>query len=92
MIATSILFLIISPLGILATLVPLYWHLEAGNVGTCMYMIWTALMLCIELVGAVVWNGNALDWAPVYCDISAFAYSPTRFLPLTIHIQLVAFE
>lgn len=86
MIANSIAFLIFSPIGIIATVVPLYWHLEAGNVGTCAYMIWTALTLSVDFVGAIVWNGNAINWAPVYCDIGVFTYSPTRFLPLTIHI------
>ncbi|KAL1730156.1 pheromone A receptor-domain-containing protein [Schizophyllum commune] len=57
--------------GIIMTLLPLPWHLEAWNTGTCLYMLWVAVACLCQLVNSIVWSGNAIDWAPVWCDISA---------------------
>ena len=37
---------------------------KALNTGTCLYMLWTGLA-CLNLL----WTGNAINWAPVWCDI-----------------------
>ena len=47
------------------------WHM---HVGTCMFMIWTALTCLVYFVDSIVWNGNAINWAPVWCDIGTFTY------------------
>ncbi|KAJ7742949.1 pheromone B alpha 1 receptor [Mycena maculata] len=57
-------------IGVVCSTVPLPWHLEAWNTGTCLYMIWTALACLIFFVDSIVWSGNVIDWAPVWCDIS----------------------
>jgi pheromone a factor receptor len=44
-------------------------HVTAWNTGTCMYMIWTALGCLINFINAILWRGNVLDKAPIYCDI-----------------------
>jgi len=78
--AANIVFAVFSGTGLVLSLIPLYWHLESWNVGTCGYMVWTALGCLVHFVNAVVWNGNALNWAPVWCDICMlFACSFTRF-------------
>ncbi|KAG6836055.1 hypothetical protein H0H93_011913 [Arthromyces matolae] len=51
--------------------IPLPWHLEAWNTGTCLYMVWAGLSNLNQAINATVWNGNAINWAPVWCDISA---------------------
>ncbi|KAG6815414.1 hypothetical protein H0H87_002092 [Tephrocybe sp. NHM501043] len=51
-------------------MIPLKWHLEAWNTGTCLYMFWAGLVNLNQFINAVVWNGNAINWAPVWCDIS----------------------
>lgn len=56
--------------GFFLCIIPLPWHLEAWNTGTCMYMIWTATGLLIHFVNSVVWRKDAINWAPVWCDIS----------------------
>jgi len=38
------------------------------NPGTCLYMIWTCLN---QLVNSIIWRGNAIIGAPVWCDISS---------------------
>ncbi|KAI6118365.1 putative fungal pheromone GPCR, STE3-type [Pisolithus sp. B1] len=61
-------------LGFIVVLIPLPWHLQAWNSGTCMYIIWTALGCLLHFVNAVVWRNNALNVAPVWCDISTKAF------------------
>jgi len=91
--ASNIVFAVFAAIGFTVSLIPLYWHLESWNVGTCAYMIWTALACLVHFVGAILWNGNALNWAPVWCDICmVFTHSFTRFLSLTNLIQHLAFK
>ncbi|KAH9476719.1 Pheromone B alpha 3 receptor [Psilocybe cubensis] len=51
--------------------IPLPWHLEAWNTGTCLYMVWTGLSCLNQFVNSVVWNDNAINWSPTWCDISS---------------------
>jgi pheromone a factor receptor len=71
MTASNTAFTVFSGIGFIFSVVPLYWHLESWNVGTCMYMIWTALGCLVHFVAAIVWDGNAINWAPVWCDIAS---------------------
>lgn len=65
---------ILAILGAVMVLTPLPWHFQAWNAGTCLFMIWTAIA-CLNLaVNAIVWNNNALNVAPVWCDICAFLF------------------
>ncbi|ETW79704.1 putative B mating type protein [Heterobasidion irregulare TC 32-1] len=61
-------------IGFVMCSVPFYWHLEAWNTGTCLYMAWTGLACLNQFINSIVWNHNAINWAPVWCDIS------TRFM------------
>lgn len=72
MTAANTAFSVFSGIGFILSVVPLWWHLESWNVGTCMYMIWTALGCLVHFVGSILWNGNAINWAPVWCDICTF--------------------
>ncbi|KAF8138793.1 pheromone A receptor-domain-containing protein [Boletus edulis] len=42
------------------------WH-----TGISMYMLWTSLGCLILFVNSILWNDNVMNWAPVWCDISA---------------------
>ncbi|KAH9976788.1 pheromone A receptor-domain-containing protein [Lactifluus volemus] len=64
-------YTVCSFIGILLSVIPLYWHLQAWNTGTCMYMIWTALGCLTSFINSILWRGNVLDKAPIYCDIVA---------------------
>ncbi|KAJ6542964.1 pheromone A receptor-domain-containing protein [Mycena capillaripes] len=57
-------------LGFLCSAIPLPWHLEAWNTGTCLYMIWTALACLVFFVNSIVWSHNTIDWSPAWCDLS----------------------
>jgi len=57
--------------GFVLVSIPFPWHLEAWNTGTCLYMAWAALGCLNAFINSVVWNNNAINWAPVWCDISS---------------------
>nr|GAT61196.1 pheromone B alpha 1 receptor [Mycena chlorophos] len=57
-------------IGATISFIPLAWHLEAYNVGTCMYMLWTGFACIILGVDSIVWKDNVLDLAPRWCDFS----------------------
>ncbi|KAI9509914.1 STE3-domain-containing protein [Russula earlei] len=63
-------FTVFSFIGFILCAIPFYWHLEAWNVGTCLYMAWTGLGCLIQCINSIVWNKNMIDKAPVYCDIA----------------------
>nr|AAQ96348.1 pheromone receptor Rcb3 B45 [Coprinopsis cinerea] len=63
-------FPIFAFLGFILVLIPLPWHLQAWNSGTCLFMIWTAIGCLNLFINSLIWHGNAIDWAPVWCDIS----------------------
>ncbi|KAI6143277.1 STE3-domain-containing protein [Pisolithus tinctorius] len=58
-------------IGFVLCTIPLPWHLEAWNTGTCLYMIWVALGCLIQFINSVVWNSSVIDKAPVWCDITS---------------------
>ena len=41
----------------------------AWNTGTCLFMIWAGLGCLMQCINSIVWNGNMINRAPVYCDI-----------------------
>lgn len=43
--------------------------LIAWNTGTCLFMIWTGLACLNQFINSIVWTGNVINWAPVWCDI-----------------------
>ncbi|OJT14432.1 Pheromone B alpha 3 receptor [Trametes pubescens] len=62
---------ILALIAAVLVLIPMPWHLQAWNSGTCLFMVWTAIG-CLNLgVNAIVWNADAIDRAPIWCDISS---------------------
>ena len=39
------------------------------NTGTCLFMAWSGISCFYQFIDSVVWNGNVVDWSPVWCDI-----------------------
>ncbi|KAF4588480.1 a-factor receptor [Pleurotus pulmonarius] len=64
------LFSVFAFLGFILSLIPLPWHLQAWNSGTCYFMLWSALACLNLFVNSVVWHGNALNPSPIWCEIS----------------------
>ncbi|KAJ3872191.1 pheromone receptor [Lentinula edodes] len=65
------LFPIFAFLGFVLSVIPLSWHFQAWNSGTCAFMIWTGLACLVTGINSLVWADNALNVAPVWCDISS---------------------
>ncbi|KAF8149756.1 pheromone A receptor-domain-containing protein [Mycena galopus ATCC 62051] len=63
-------FQIFSFLGFVFVLIPLPWHFQAWNSGTCLFMIWTALSCLNGFINSILWANSVEDFAPVWCDIS----------------------
>ncbi|OBZ74837.1 Pheromone B alpha 3 receptor [Grifola frondosa] len=57
-------------LGFILVCIPLYWHMEAWNVGCVLYIFFVGTECLIKFINTVVWRNNAINWAPVYCDIT----------------------
>lgn len=54
--------------------IPFPWHLQAWNTGTCLYMFWTAMSSLNTFINSIIWKDNAINWAPVWCDMSSKVY------------------
>ncbi|KAJ4477083.1 pheromone A receptor-domain-containing protein [Lentinula lateritia] len=65
------LFPTLAFLGFILCAIPLSWHLQAWNSGTCAFMIWTGLACLITGINSIIWVDNALNVAPIWCDISS---------------------
>ncbi|KAG5722666.1 Pheromone B alpha 3 receptor [Termitomyces sp. T112] len=65
------LWIVLSYLGFVMCAIPFPWHLEAWNTGTCLYMVWAGLANLNQAINSTVWNGNTINKAPVWCDISS---------------------
>ncbi|KAJ8075726.1 a-factor receptor [Marasmius tenuissimus] len=61
-------------LAFILVTIPLPWHLEAWNTGTCCFMIWAGLADLIYFINSIVWNGRVGNYSPTWCDISAKYY------------------
>lgn len=59
-------------LGFIVGLIPLRWHLQAWNAGTCVYMLWASLACLVEFVDSIVWHHTTANVAPVWCDICEY--------------------
>ncbi|KAF9052582.1 pheromone receptor [Rhodocollybia butyracea] len=64
------LFPVFGFLGFILPLIPLPWHLQAWNSGTCYFIIWASIACLNQFVNSIIWNGNVINSAPVWCDIS----------------------
>ncbi|KDQ50575.1 hypothetical protein JAAARDRAFT_211610 [Jaapia argillacea MUCL 33604] len=58
-------------IGFTLVAIPFYWQLEYWNTGACLYIGWTAIQLLNLFINSIIWNGNALNPAPIWCDISS---------------------
>lgn len=76
------LFPIFSFLSFILVLVPFPWHLQAWNSGTCFYMMWTALACLNQFINSVVWANDAINRAPVFCDICEYHFTSVSIVVL----------
>ena len=43
-------------------------------------MVWTGLACLNQFINSVVWTGNAINWAPVWCDICESQFLDTIYV------------
>ncbi|PIL26107.1 hypothetical protein GSI_11861 [Ganoderma sinense ZZ0214-1] len=48
--------------------IPLYWHLEAWNVGCVLYIFWIGLLCLFNGINYLVWRESAVNFSPRWCD------------------------
>ncbi|KAF8842337.1 putative fungal pheromoneG-protein-coupled receptor [Paxillus ammoniavirescens] len=65
------LFSALSFIGCILSAIPICWHLHTSNGGICLYLAWTSLGCLILFINSIIWNDNVINWAPVWCDITA---------------------
>jgi len=59
-----------SLLGFVLCYIPLAWHFEAWNVGCVLFIFWSGTQCLNQFINHMIWWDNAVNWAPVWCDIS----------------------
>ncbi|KAF8656121.1 hypothetical protein AX16_002759 [Volvariella volvacea WC 439] len=64
------LYPILAFFGFVLSLIPLPWHVQAWNSGTCAFMLWTGTICLAYFINSLVWRGSVENVAPVWCDIS----------------------
>ncbi|KAJ3746243.1 pheromone receptor [Lentinula detonsa] len=57
--------------GFVLSVIPLPWHLQAWNSGTCAFMIWVGCFCLVLFINSLIWADNAINSVPVWCDISS---------------------
>jgi len=80
--AANHVFTVFSLFAFTSASVPLTWHLteaSSWNAGTCLFIFWTGLSSLVWFVNSIVWDGNVVNWTPVWCDICEF-HSPAAFM------------
>jgi pheromone a factor receptor len=68
--APNQVFIVFAFLSFILVSIPLPWHLEAWNTGTCLVIFWTGTGSLIMSINAIIWDGNTVNWAPIWCDIT----------------------
>ena len=63
------LYPIIVFFGSILVLIPLPWHLQAWNSGTCYFIFWTCVACLNQFLNSVVWASDMVDRAPWFCEI-----------------------
>ncbi|TDL26927.1 STE3-domain-containing protein [Rickenella mellea] len=77
-------------------LIPLPCHWKARNVATVAIIAWLFVLNLTYAVNAIVWSNNAINHAPVYCDIvtkliiGAQIALPAAAFCVAKHLELVA--
>ncbi|KAG0139804.1 hypothetical protein CROQUDRAFT_666007 [Cronartium quercuum f. sp. fusiforme G11] len=64
-------WLVLSFLSSVINIAPTVSHLIQGHSGPASFGIWVVLVNLIDFVNALLWPEDAMDRAPIFCDISA---------------------
>lgn len=62
----------VSFIATILVLIPFSWHWRARNIATITTMLWLAWGNLTHFINAILWKGNVIVKAQVYCDICKF--------------------
>ncbi|EGF97739.1 mating type STE3 pheromone receptor [Melampsora larici-populina 98AG31] len=68
-----ILYLLLSFLCSLINVVPTVSHMLQGHSGPACFGIWVVVLNALAFINGILWPHDAIDRAPIFCDISAKA-------------------
>ncbi|BGP51503.1 a-factor receptor [Rhodotorula kratochvilovae] len=66
---SQLAYAVLSGLLVTLNIVPLYWQFFQGNSGPIAMGVWVVLANFIDFINAAVWYNDAVDRAPLWCDI-----------------------
>nr|UWL63629.1 STE3.3 [Melampsora medusae] len=66
-----ILYLLLSFLCSLINVVPTVSHMLQGHSGPACFGIWVVVLNALAFINGILWPHDAIDRAPIFCDISA---------------------
>ena len=72
---TNNVFSAFSFIAFILVSIPFAWQLKAWSTATCLYIFWVSISNLTYFINSLVWDGNLVDWSPVWCDISEFMLS-----------------
>ncbi|KAL0954563.1 hypothetical protein HGRIS_003523 [Hohenbuehelia grisea] len=58
---------------------PLPWLPKAWNVGACINLVWRGLRSLVGFMDGILWAGNTMNKAPVWCDITIKVITGANF-------------
>ncbi|EDR10419.1 uncharacterized protein LACBIDRAFT_145491, partial [Laccaria bicolor S238N-H82] len=76
--------------------IPFRLHLRAGRTYLVLPITWIGLSCLIAFINSIIWNGNIINWAPIWCDIStrlmngAVVAIPSTSFCITRHLYLIS--
>nr|CRX79158.1 hypothetical protein [Leucosporidium scottii] len=73
--------IILNGLLVLLNAGPLYWQFLQGNSGAISMGVWVMIANVNGFVNMITWYGDALNRAPIWCDVSVKASKWAGWLP-----------
>ncbi|KAK9894799.1 fungal pheromone STE3G-protein-coupled receptor [Cystobasidium minutum MCA 4210] len=64
-------FMILSLLCAVLNILPFCWQLQHGNSGPACLGFWVILTNLVTFINAMVWRNDAINRAPIWCDITS---------------------
>nr|AER30239.1 mating pheromone receptor a2 [Sporobolomyces johnsonii] len=68
--SSNLVLMICSGVLVVLNAAPLYWQFAQGNSGPTAMGVWVMVANLNDLINVAVWYSDAVDRAPIWCDIS----------------------
>ena len=71
--AANVIAATLNLMSALIVLISVLRQIRYGNVGTCAFALWASSGCFIAGINAIIWNDDANDIVPVWCEFSEFS-------------------